>query len=469
MVSAFESYGAAPVSTEEGTARVTASGAVVRQSSQYSSANVIELKGSQSSRKSSSSRKKTSSAAPAPAESEVFEETPVPQTPEVYDQETGRRLSAFEAYAVSRSPMTDARTGETVYVTQKAPISERRLFGDEVYQNYPYLAAQKEAEVRERVFSPATATVRDIAKREAFTQRTESSLKNALGTAITEQEFSQARSNLRGFEQYQILTGRESYGDITSKNPFKKVAGAFSLGTKSVGQATENLLFEQEEKLRFKDRQAVGTDETGSYALNALKDGGRSAGITALKVGRNIIGGAVTDTGSSPLQGALFAASGGLGVLSGAAKGSGLAARTASVGRNSLFLRSAVRGSGIGLKTVGYGALGVAGYQAARSSDPLGQVSRLGGRLVAFSGAFKAGEAGGYGLGLAAKNTAPAISKAISSVEFPSRPLGKKGAAFRGSRRVSPKSKIQIRQESRGVVQQQKKGARISQDKGADG
>jgi len=387
---------------------------------------------------------------------------------QVFYDAQGHQLSPYESYVVeSRGGGACTEEGDVFYTYQAPPPAQKRLFKEGFYRDYPYLAALKEAEVHEMIWSPGVAAIRNAVNKEVFKLKTTEALKERLATASTEESFQEALKGYKSFTKYNLLTDRESYGDIESNNPLSKLVGAFSLGAKTIGGATEALLFEQEAKIRYKDRQAIGTDETGVYALNVLKDSTRDAAATGLKISRNLIGGAVTDLGNSPVQAAIFAASFGLGGVVGAAKGAGITGKVAAVAETSVYTRSFVTGAGLGLKTVGYGALGYAGYKAATSGDAVAGLSRLGGQMLSFRGAFKFGEAAGFGMGVSASNTASAISSNIASLEIRSlKGLGKKGAVFRGGRRVSPQSKVTISQQNKGITPKQQKGVRISQDKG---
>lgn len=370
---------------------------------------------------------------------------PGPEQQDFYDA-TGRKLTPFEALAVQQTyaPMTSAQTGETVYVSGQP----RDLFS----VKYPYLAAQREAERLELVNDPAMAALRKAAKVEEFTRRTEASLLRKVEEAKTEEEFRQAQRDLRNFTQSRILSEKEAYGDLTPETGTfterltavpKVLAGGFSRSMTIAGSATEALILEQEQKIRFTERTDRGE---GNYTINVLKGGARGAGLTTLKIGRNVIGGAVTDTGRSPVQGALFAASGVLGGVVGTLRGAGITSKVSAAASRSLVARTALKGSGIGLKTLGYGALGIAGAKAAASDDPVAGLSRLGGQVLSFSGAYKIGETVGVELGVAARQAAPAIREALSNVKIKTvAEMGKKAAAYKGGKRVSPQSKAQLR------------------------
>jgi len=78
--------------------------------------------------------------------------------------------------------------------------------------------------------------------------------------------------------------------------------------------------------------------------------------------------------------------------------------------------------------------------------------------MLAIGTTFKAG-----------KNVGRGGVQAVKNVKLPTielKPLGKKGATFRGGRRVSPKSKTELRRSSAGLERSQQKGVRFSQQKG---
>jgi hypothetical protein len=382
--------------------------------------------------------------------------------------ETGQPLSPYESFAIESTE--GGRTnidGSESFVSYQPPKKSNSIFNEDFRRSYPYYAAEQEALNQERIYAPSYAAVRKGINRKVFEQRTDESIKQRLTSPSSEQDFQEALKSSRSFNKQQLLSAEASYGDIKG-NIFQRTAAAFSLGGKTIGGATESLLFEQEAKLKQRNKEKKGSSNI--YAVNVLKDSSRDAAVTGLKVARNVIGGGVTDLGKSKVQAAVFVASFGLGSVVGVAKGTGVARKVGTAAKQTLFTRTAVKGTTIGLKTVGYGALATSTVIAAKKGGVEG-VSRLAGQVLSYSAAFKTGEAGGFSVGLGIRQTAPQISKTLQILgervsDATSQPLGTKGAVYKGSRRVSPKSKVEISKQNRGIQPKQKKGVRYSTDKG---
>ena len=155
-----------------------------------------------------------------------------------------------------------------------------------------------------------------------------------------------------------------------------------------------------------------------------------------------MIGGAVTDLGTSSTQAVVFGLSFGLGGLSGAFKGAGVTEKVASLASKSVYTRSFLAGSKLGLRTLGLGAIGYSGYRAGTSGDPVAGLSRLAGQILSYGGAYKIGEASGYGVGAGAQKLSQKALEKLATVDFSTPRIGGKKASFRTSRgRQSVKGK----------------------------